>query len=284
MLYLLGDSFDTGHPILGIAQQFKIKDFFDFTRLVEGIDTTNYLVIEDLQEILKQDKDLPKNIAEIYEEIIQKNVPLFDVYKAVHLGLIEDIYLNKRFKLVDELFKRTFPDIDKNAKAMISKLENKIDLSEISNLENTILTIFDIVEHSEDFDNFCDMIREMNGWHYNAPHPHKVLRKREEILAQINKRNAPDTNPDSMWSTVALATGYTPTTMGDLTLKQFFELYGRIGKFKEFDVSIIGAVFGGKISYYDEILNHKRDTSMGVELTKAEIAKLDKGESSKENV
>ena len=37
MLYLLGDSFQTGHPILGIARQFKIKDFFDFTRLVQEL-------------------------------------------------------------------------------------------------------------------------------------------------------------------------------------------------------------------------------------------------------
>lgn len=281
MLMLLNDTYDTGHIILGTAIQFKIKEIFEFMKLIKAIDTTDYLIREQLEKEIRTNNELPTNIVEMYEEIIKQEVNFLTMMQLVHFEDFEDEILLSRYNLCVELFDKTFPDINKNVQKAIEIAEKQKDKGEFSILKGKELNIFDVIGDSVEFNVICDFVRELNGWFYKKPHPNKILRKREELSAKIDAKSMPDVNLDSMWSTVAVETGYTPDVINKLTLKQFFELYGRVSKFKGFDASIISAAFGGKIYYYNSILEQQGDNnSMGIELTRDEINNLNRGKDS----
>lgn len=278
MLYLLSDKVETHHPFLGLAHQFKVKEFDNFLELVEAINVSDSEVLEYIKKESKKE-DLAINMKRTYEQMLEEEITYFDILRLISFkeqGLlqfgeleIDDEMLLLYYNRVTRLYNKTFPKLYDNT--IVSIKDRGVDTTQF---EKVGITIFNIIESAEEFKELNDLIRDINGWEYEEPHHDPIMRRQQEKLELHKKKFAPNITLASMWSTVAVGTGYTPLEIGDLTIKQFFELHGRISKFKEFDLSIIASVFGGKLSVFNEELKKIDDTHMDIGLNNDDIKNI----------
>lgn len=93
---------------------------------------------------------------------------------------------------------------------------------------------FELIETSEEFEMYRDLIRSINGITYEKPNPNPEIEKYNQMKKLLESKKGDSITFKAMYTSILVSTGNNPN---ELTLYQFYEVFERIGHFKNFDVT-----------------------------------------------
>lgn len=94
--------------------------------------------------------------------------------------------------------------------------------------------VFGSIETAEEFEAYRDLIRGINGIKHEKPNPNPEIEKYNQMKKLLESKRGDSITFKAMYTSILVATGNNPN---ELTLYQFYEVFDRIGHFKNFDVS-----------------------------------------------
>lgn len=127
--------------------------------------------------------------------------------------------------------------------------------------------VFDNIKDSTEFESLIDIIMKMNCIKKEEKSINPELQYFNDLQSQLNsKRN--NISFESVYSSVWVSTGLNPN---DLTLYQFYSLFNRISKFKEFESTSMYSCVGDV-----KVVNFAEHVDMFAESRKESIQEFEK--------
>lgn len=96
--------------------------------------------------------------------------------------------------------------------------------------------VFDQIQTSEEFEEYRELIRNINSIKYKKPNPNPEIEKYNKLKQLLQAKKNDYITFKSMYTSILVQTGMNPN---ELTLYQFNEIFDRIGHFKNFDVTTL---------------------------------------------
>lgn len=104
--------------------------------------------------------------------------------------------------------------------------------------------VFGRIESAEEFEQYKELIREINCISYEKPNPNPEIEKYNQMKRLMQQQKGEQVTFESMYTSVGLALGRDPDSM---TLYKFYRYFERIAQFKNYDTSTLFATVAEKV-------------------------------------
>ena len=101
--------------------------------------------------------------------------------------------------------------------------------------------VFELIETDEEFQEYINLIREMNGIPYEETSPNPEVERRNQLARKLASMKNENIDFESMFTSVCIGLKKLPSEVNGISLYSFYKLFGRIGQFKNYDTSVIFA-------------------------------------------
>lgn len=101
--------------------------------------------------------------------------------------------------------------------------------------------IFYVIETDDEFQEYLNLIREMNGIVYEPTSPNPEVERRNQLARKLESMKNEGISFESMFTSICVGLKKTPSEVNDISLYSFYKLFGRIGQFKNYDSSVLFA-------------------------------------------
>lgn len=96
--------------------------------------------------------------------------------------------------------------------------------------------VFDLIETDEEFEEYRELIRGVNGIKHDPPNPNPEIEKYNQLKRLLDSKKGDTITFKAMYTSVLATTGNNPN---ELTMYQFNEVFERIGHFKSYDTTTL---------------------------------------------
>lgn len=96
--------------------------------------------------------------------------------------------------------------------------------------------VFNKIKTSEEFEYYRELIRDFNGIKYDKPNPNPEIERYNKLKKLLEAKKGDSITFEAMYTSVLVTIGNNPN---DLTLYQFYEVFNRIGHFKNYDTTTL---------------------------------------------
>lgn len=118
--------------------------------------------------------------------------------------------------------------------------------------------VFDKISNNEEFEEYRDLIVEINCIPYEKPNPNPEIEKFNQMRRLIQKHKGESIDFESMYTSVGLAFGKDPD---DMTLYKFNKYFSRLAQFKNYDTTTLFATVSSevKIEPWYKVIKEKKN-------------------------
>lgn len=217
--YIYGIPIDTK---VGKLHFMTVREYYDFIK--EGYLNSLVLTKDDLLNKFIMLEKFDENLKVLTEILSEMN--LFDFLKFIEgFSTIDENQKQQSYVHVLGLF-----DLYLNFRKMFEFCFKEDVFSKISN--------------SEEFEEYRDLIIEINCIPYEKPNPNPEIEKFNQMRRLIQKHKGESIDFESMYTSVGLAFGKDPD---DMTLYKFNKYFSRLAQFKNYDTTTLFATVSSDV-------------------------------------
>ena len=99
--------------------------------------------------------------------------------------------------------------------------------------------IFYLIETDEEFQQYLNLIREMNGIRYEATNPNPEIERRNQLTRKLESMRNENIDFESMFTSACVGLKKLPHEINKVSLYAFYKLFGRVGQFKNYNTSVL---------------------------------------------
>ena len=232
--YIYGIPIDTK---IGKLHFMTVREYYDFIK--EGYLNSLVLTKDDLLNKFIMLEKLDENLKVLTEILSEMN--LFEFLKFIEgFSTIDENQKQQSYIHVLGLF-----DLYLNFRKMFEFCFKEDVFSKISNCE--------------EFEEYRDLIIEINCIPYKKPNPNPEIEKYNQMKRLIQKHKGESINFESMYTSVGLVFGKDPD---DMTLYKFNKYFSRLAQFKNYDTTTLFATVSSDVkieSWYKVIEENKEE-------------------------
>lgn len=222
------------NPILtdiGYFHYIKTKDYDTFNDVVGVVNLDKIALVNYFKKLTQENSQLQPFLDIVTE---------FDMFSFIrYCGLPEyrGTFISELNEQYVELFK------------FCTKCNNNI--------------VFELIKSDEDFQEYLNLIRKMNGIPYEPTSPNPEIERRNQLTRKLAEMKNEGVDFECMFTSVCVDLKKTPTEVGEISLYAFYKLFSRIGQFKHYDSSVLFATVSTEVKvepwYKSDVFSKKEN-------------------------
>lgn len=208
-LYILEQPIKTR---IGYIYPLLIEDYREFIKFNGILQLDKNVLIHQFTDITNQSPEF-----QILLDII-KELDMFDFIKMCGVEEYKNTFLYDLYSQFKELFKLCFRD-----------------------------DVFDLVENSEEFDEYITIIRDINGVKYEPTSPNPEIERRKLLKRKLEAMKNEGVTFEDMFTSVCVGLYKTPSEVNKMSIYSFYKIFERIGQFKNYDTNTLFATVSSEV-------------------------------------
>lgn len=121
--------------------------------------------------------------------------------------------------------------------------------------------VFHLIETSEEFDEYINIIRDVNNIKYEPTSPNPEIERRNNLKRKLESMKSENITFEDMFTSVCVGLSKLPSEVNTMTIYDFYKIFARIGQFKNYDTSTLFATVSkeAKIETWYKSIDTKKD-------------------------
>lgn len=107
--------------------------------------------------------------------------------------------------------------------------------------------VFHLIENNNDFDEYINIIRDINGVKYEPASSNPEIERRNQMKRRLDAMKGENITFEDMFISVCVGLQKLPSEVNKMTIFNFYKIFAGIGQFKNYDTSTLFATVSSEV-------------------------------------